>query len=162
MALSKSRLIGTGLAVAATAGVAALAYAAIGAGRTLPRLAAEQGHVIAAADASPDRVAQARDRKDAAPAAKDAAPTTSQGAPAARKDGTTADKPAAGPESRAEIRHGPAKDSDVRVTAPNTEVDVDKDRGKVRVRAPYTKVDVDPDKGQVRVRAPYVNLDIRW
>ena len=50
----------------------------------------------------------------------------------------------------------------VRVEAPYTAVNVDKERGKVRVKAPHTDVQVDPDKGQVRVRAPYVNLDIRW
>jgi hypothetical protein len=50
----------------------------------------------------------------------------------------------------------------VRVQAPHTDVNVDKERGTVRVTAPHTNVHVDPDKGQVRVRAPYVNLDIRW
>lgn len=50
----------------------------------------------------------------------------------------------------------------VRVDAPSTRVDVDKERGKVRVDAPHTQVRVDPDQGRVRVRAPYVNLDIRW
>jgi hypothetical protein len=126
MWLSKSRLVGTGLAAAAVAGVAALTYAAVGAGRTLPRLAAERGQIISAAqagEADHDRIAQARDRKDASSA---------------------------------------GKDRDVHVTAPNTDVDVDKERGNVRVRAPYTKVDVNPDRGQVRVRAPHVNLDIRW
>ena len=147
MWLSKSRLVATGLAAAAVAGVAALTYAAIGASRTLPRLAAERGQIVSAAqpgEADLDRIAQARDRKDG-PAPKDAAPIQAPPAPAARKDGSPT-----------------GKDRDVRVTAPNTEVDVDKERGKVRVRAPYTKVDVDPDRGQVRVRAPYVNLDIRW
>ena len=150
MWLSKSRLVATGLAAAAVAGVAALTYAAIGASRTLPRLAAERGQIVSAAqpgEADLDRIAQARDRKDG-PAPKDAAPAakdTTPPAPAARKDGSST-----------------GKDRYVRVTAPNTEVDVDKERGKVRVRAPYTKVDVDPDRGQVRVRAPYVNLDIRW
>lgn len=52
--------------------------------------------------------------------------------------------------------------SGVRVQAPGTEVNVDKQRGKVTVRAPHTDVDVDPDQGRVQVRAPYVNLDIRW
>jgi len=151
MWLSKSRLVATGLAAAAVAGVAALTYAAVGASRTLPRLAAERGQIVSAAEAGAadhDRIAQARDRKDASPAPKDAAPAakdTTPPAPAARKDGSST-----------------RKDRDVRVTAPNTAVDVDKERGKVRVRAPYTKVDVDPDRGQVRVRAPYVNLDIRW
>jgi len=55
----------------------------------------------------------------------------------------------------------PADDS-VRVDAPSTRVDVNKDSGKVRVDAPHTQVRVDPDQGRVRVRAPYVNLDIRW
>jgi CO/xanthine dehydrogenase Mo-binding subunit len=50
----------------------------------------------------------------------------------------------------------------VRVTAPGTKVNVDKDSGKVSVTAPFTDVRVDPDKGRVRVRAPYVNLDISW
>jgi hypothetical protein len=52
--------------------------------------------------------------------------------------------------------------SGVRVDAPGTAVNVDKERGKVTVRAPHTDVDVDADKGHVKVRAPYVNLDIRW
>jgi len=50
----------------------------------------------------------------------------------------------------------------IRVDAPGTQVDVDKERGNVRVTAPNTDVRVDPDKGQVTVRAPHVNLDIRW
>ena len=53
-------------------------------------------------------------------------------------------------------------DRTVRVDAPSTRVDVDKERGRVRVDAPHTQVRVDPDQGRVRVRAPYVNLDIRW
>lgn len=53
-------------------------------------------------------------------------------------------------------------DSGVRVDAPGTKVNVDKQHGKVTVRAPHADVDVDPDKGRVQVRAPYVNLDIRW
>jgi hypothetical protein len=57
----------------------------------------------------------------------------------------------------------PAKaGSGVHVDAPGTQVDVDKERGKVSVTAPHTDVQVDPDKGRVQVRAPYVNLDIRW
>jgi ferric-dicitrate binding protein FerR (iron transport regulator) len=61
-------------------------------------------------------------------------------------------------------REEPSKrtDSPVRVDAPGTQVDVDKERGKVSVTAPHTDVHVDPDKGRVQVRAPYVNLDIRW
>jgi hypothetical protein len=50
----------------------------------------------------------------------------------------------------------------VRVNAPGTVVDVDRERGKVSVTAPHTDVRVDPDKGRVQVRVPYVNLDIRW
>jgi hypothetical protein len=50
----------------------------------------------------------------------------------------------------------------VRVEAPHTEVNVDKERGKVTVKAPHTDVRVDPDKGRVQVHAPYVSLDIRW
>jgi hypothetical protein len=61
------------------------------------------------------------------------------------------DKPAAAPAEKA-----------VRVEAPSTRVDIDKQSGKVRVDAPHTEVRVDPDQGRVRVRAPYVNLDIRW
>ncbi len=93
---SKSRLIGAGLAVAAVAGVGALAYAAIGAGRTLPRLAAERGHVLAAAEAgesAQDRMAQAGDRKNVTPAPKkDALPqprdsaAQSKAPPAAKPD----------------------------------------------------------------------------
>jgi hypothetical protein len=52
--------------------------------------------------------------------------------------------------------------SGVRVDAPGTQVDVDKERGKVSVTAPHTDVKVDPDAGRVQVRAPYVNLDVRW
>lgn len=68
------------------------------------------------------------------------------------KDGVKADAPA----TRVETGRN------VRVEAPHTTVNVDRDRGKVRVQAPHTDVKVDPDKGTVRVRAPYVNLDIRW
>ena len=53
-------------------------------------------------------------------------------------------------------------DTGVRVDAPGTAVDVDRERGKVSVTAPHTDVRVDPDKGRVQVRAPYVNLDISW
>jgi phage baseplate assembly protein gpV len=52
--------------------------------------------------------------------------------------------------------------SSVRVDAPGTAVNVDKERGRVTVRAPHTDVHVDPDNGRVKVRAPYVNLDISW
>jgi hypothetical protein len=61
------------------------------------------------------------------------------------------DKPAAAPA-----------DDSVRIAAPSTRVDVNKESGKVRVDAPHTQVRVDPDQGRVRVRAPYVDLDIRW
>jgi hypothetical protein len=50
----------------------------------------------------------------------------------------------------------------VRVEAPHTQVNVDKERGKVSVKAPHTDVRVDPEKRRVQVRAPYVDLDIRW
>jgi hypothetical protein len=50
----------------------------------------------------------------------------------------------------------------VRVDAPGTRVDVDKERSAVSVTAPHADVRVDPDKGRVQVRAPYVNLDISW
>lgn len=53
-------------------------------------------------------------------------------------------------------------DGSIRVDAPSTEVEVDKERGKLSIKAPHTDVRVDPDKGRVQVRAPYVNLDIRW
>jgi hypothetical protein len=53
-------------------------------------------------------------------------------------------------------------ESGVRVDAPGTRVEVDRERGKVSVTAPHTDVRVDPDKSRVQVRAPYVNLDIRW
>jgi hypothetical protein len=153
LVLSRSRLIATGLAVAAVAAVAALAYAAIGGARNLPRLAAERSHPIAAVAASgmgQDRLAQSREARDP-PQAKDALPAPKGLSPAAKSPPLSTRKDARSPD-----RAG------VRVTAPDTEVDVDKERGQVRVRAPYTKVDVDPDRGQVRVRAPYVNLDIRW
>ena len=57
---------------------------------------------------------------------------------------------------------GQAAGGNVRVDAPGTQVNVDKERGKVSVTAPHADVRVDPDQGQVKVRAPYVNLDIRW
>jgi hypothetical protein len=50
----------------------------------------------------------------------------------------------------------------VRVEAPHTQVNVDKERGKVVVKAPHTEVNVDPEKKRVQVRAPFVDLDIRW
>jgi hypothetical protein len=159
--LSRSRLIATGLAVAAVGAVAALAYAAIGGARTLPRLAAERGHpiAVAASGAGQDRLAQSREPKDALPAPKDLSPAAKSPPLSTRKDARSPDKP----EARSVAPRAPQPpDRGVRVAAPDTEVDVDKERGKVRVRAPYTKVDVDPDRGQVRVRAPYVNLDIRW
>jgi hypothetical protein len=167
MRLSRSRLIATGLVVAALAAVGALAYAAIGGARNLPRLAAERGHAVAAASsnaAGDDRIAQARDAKGAQPAAKDTLPAPKDSAaagktPPARKESVPAEWPGGAATAAGE---SPPSDRSVRVAAPGTDVDVDKERGKVRVRAPYTKVDVDPDRGQVRVRAPYVNLDIRW
>jgi hypothetical protein len=166
MLLSRSRLIGIGLVVAAAAAVGALAYAAIGGARSLPRLAAERGHAVTAAGANAagdDKIAQARDPKGGQPPAKDTLPAPKDSAagkpPPTRKDAVPAEKPG----ERATTSREPApSDGGVRVAAPGTDVDVDKERGKVRVRAPYTKVDVDPDRGQVRVRAPYVNLDIRW
>lgn len=48
------------------------------------------------------------------------------------------------------------------VTAQDTRVDVDHNRGKVRVEAPYTSVKVDPDARFVKIRVPYFNGDIRW
>jgi hypothetical protein len=181
MWLSGSRLIGTGLTVAAVAGVGALAYAAIGGARNLPRLAAERGQMVTAAEAGPaehDKLAQARDDKGPPAATKDTLPQPRITPPIARtplspprkeeatpgKDPASAPKPETTPDAaRANTTRESARGSrDVRVTAPNTDVDVDKERGNVRVRAPHTKVDVDPDRGQVRVRAPYVNLDIRW
>jgi CO/xanthine dehydrogenase Mo-binding subunit len=67
--------------------------------------------------------------------------------------------PAAGaPDAKPAGRAG----GDVRVDAPGTAVNVDKERGKVSVVAPYADVQVDPDKGRVQVHAPYVNLDVRW
>lgn len=69
-----------------------------------------------------------------------------------QKDGVRVDVPSA------QVDAG----RNVRVDAPHTAVNVDKESGRVRVKAPHTDVKVDPDRGQVRVRAPYVNLDIRW
>lgn len=67
------------------------------------------------------------------------------------------------PPQAADKRDGASqREGGVRVEAPHTEVNVDKERGKVTVKAPHTDVRVDPDKGRVQVRAPYVNLDIRW
>ena len=68
---------------------------------------------------------------------------------------------AAGPAAPAPKSANPDAGS-VRVDAPGTHVDVDKERGKVGVTAPHTDVQVDPDAGRVRVRAPFVNLDVRW
>ena len=50
----------------------------------------------------------------------------------------------------------------MRVDAPGTAVNVDKERGKVTVTAPHTDVQRRPRQGPRQVRAPYVNLDIRW
>jgi hypothetical protein len=80
------------------------------------------------------------------------APAVGETVPAAKAPLQAADKPDAA---------SPAKGA-VRIEAPHTEVEVEKERGKVTVRAPHTDVRVDPDKGRVQVRAPYVNLDIRW
>jgi hypothetical protein len=180
MLLSRSRLIGMGLTVAAVASVSALAYAAIVGARQLPRITAERGQVVAAAeagDANRERIAQ-REEKATPPAAKkDTLPEPRITPPIARTPLSGTKQPEAGPTKTEDTKDRPAPPTDargsaprdsaradrnVRVAAPNTDVNVDKDRGNVRVRAPYTKVDVDPDRGQVRVRAPYVNLDIRW
>ena len=183
MLLTRSRLIGMGLTVTAVAGVSALAYAAISGARHLPRLAAERGQVVAAAEAgdvSRERVAQ-RDEKTAPSTKKDTLPEPRITPPIARTPLSGTKQPEAGPtkdtkdakdakerpappaEVRGSITGNTARaERNVRVAAPTTNVDVDKDRGNTRVRAPYTKVDVNPDRGQVRVRAPYVNLDIRW
>jgi hypothetical protein len=57
---------------------------------------------------------------------------------------------------------GDGAGGDVRVDAPGTAVNVDREHGKVSVTAPHTDVNVDTDRGRVKVRAPYVNLDISW
>jgi hypothetical protein len=69
-----------------------------------------------------------------------------------------AEEPAAAPAAKPADEDG----SGVRVDAPGTTVNVDKERGKVSVTAPHTDVQVDPDAGRVKVRAPYVNLDVHW
>jgi hypothetical protein len=171
MALSKYHLIGTGLAAATVACAGTLAYTAIAARAKLPPVP-DRAALAYAGDSHPAEArrdqAVAQRGKDAPPASappasKDAAPPaktpSAPAAPPARKDSAAPDKPAAAAPAP-EARTGTGRD--VRVRAPHTEVDVDKERGKVRVRAPYTSVNVDPDRGQVRVRAPYVNLDIRW
>ena len=76
-----------------------------------------------------------------------------------KRDGAPVQSPDQGKPADKGAKGG---DDTVRVTAPGTEVSVDKESGKVSVTAPYTYVRVDPDKGRVRVRAPYVNLDIGW
>jgi hypothetical protein len=65
---------------------------------------------------------------------------------------------------KAADKNGKAADSNgtVRVEAPHTRVNVDKEHGKVVVKAPHTDVNVDPEKKRVQVRAPFVDLDIRW
>jgi hypothetical protein len=130
--LSKSRLVASGLAVAAL-GAVALGYAMPHLGRTsLPN--GGQSTVVA----------------QATPTADMPSPVTTVA------DTPTQNAQANGPDAHVET------DRTVRVDAPHAAVRVDKDSGKVAVRAPYTDVRVDPDKGRVRVRAPYVDLDIRW
>lgn len=72
-----------------------------------------------------------------------------------------ADKKNGAAEPKAQPPRGDTS-RDVKVDAPYTSVNVNKDQSNVRVTAPHTDVRVDPDKNRVQVRAPYVNLDIRW
>jgi hypothetical protein len=48
------------------------------------------------------------------------------------------------------------------LTAPQTDIRIDKERGRVHVRAPYSSVNVDADGRQLQVRAPFINLEVRW
>ena len=137
MTFPKSGLIAPTVALAAIAGVAAVAYSSLSTRARLPAMittGAVQERPVAPASAPAEEAATTRLAERA-------------------KDGVRVDAPGT------KVDKG---GREVRVRAPHTQVDVDKERGKVRVKAPYTDVRVDPDKGQVRVKAPYVDLDIRW
>lgn len=56
----------------------------------------------------------------------------------------------------------PSRNREIRIEAPNTEVRVNADTGRVRVDAPYAFVDVNPNRGRATVRAPGFSLDLRW
>lgn len=51
---------------------------------------------------------------------------------------------------------------DLSLTAPQADIRIDKERGRVHVRAPYSSVNVDADGRQLQVRAPFFNLEVRW
>ncbi len=56
----------------------------------------------------------------------------------------------------------PTRNREIRIEAPNTDVRVNADTGRVRVDAPYALVDVNPNTGRATVRAPGFSLDLRW
>jgi hypothetical protein len=125
MALSKPRLIVSGLAVAGLGAVVALGYAAPQIGKTF--LASGAGNQGALIEAAPDGTQLVADR--------DAAPETTPGA-----------KVDAGPDVRVEAPHTSVKvgkdSGKVAVTAPHTDVKVDPEKGRVQVRAPYVNLDI--------------------
>src|SRR5262245_24124596 len=110
MLLTRSRLIGTGLTVAAVAGVSALAYAAIVGARQLPRITAERGQVVAAAeagDATRERIAQ-REDKTTPPAKTDRLPEPRITPPIARTPLSGTKQPEAGPTKTEDAKDRPA------------------------------------------------------
>jgi hypothetical protein len=56
----------------------------------------------------------------------------------------------------------PPASPDLSVTAPQADIRIDKERGRVHVRAPYSSINVDADGRQLQVRAPFINLEVRW
>ncbi len=126
MALSKPRLVVSGLAVAGVA-AAALGYAAPHLGKSL--FANSGSHSSVVEMAPPDGVQLVADKQDGR------APAT---APGTKVD--------AGRNVHVQAPHttvNVGKDSGkVAVTAPHTDVKVDPDKGRVQVRAPYVNLDI--------------------
>jgi hypothetical protein len=127
MALSKSRLFASGLAVAGLAGAVALGYATPHWGQTFFASRGDQNALVQAAP--PGAVQLVADKqKGTAPAAT----------PDAKVD--------AGRNVLVEAPHTTVKvgkdSGKVAVRAPHTDVKVDPDKGRVQVRAPYVNLDI--------------------
>jgi hypothetical protein len=123
MQVSRSHLLGTGLAITGLAAAVALGYAAPHLGKSFMSTRAGPNALASAAPstAALERVADKRNVAPAAPA--DTGRTVRVEAP-----GTS-------------VRVG--KDTGrVAVNAPHTNVAVDPDKGRVRVRAPYVDLDI--------------------
>jgi hypothetical protein len=127
MALSKPRLIVSGLVVTGLAGAIALGYAAPHLGKSLFASSSSQRSLV---ETAPPKGVQLVTDKGAPPAA--------QPAPGAKVE--------AGSNVHVEAPHTAVtvgKDSGkVAVTAPHTDVKVDPDKGRVQVRAPYVDLDI--------------------